>query len=71
MFSYDVYTSATVATARAAPMVYAEGRDSAGNLITRAINTATDLLSYSSAAPQSPGTIPTASLNYSASFQGG
>ncbi|OQP44537.1 hypothetical protein A4H97_09190 [Niastella yeongjuensis] len=70
LFSYDVYTGATVATARAAPMVYAEGRDSAGNLITRFINTPNDLLSYSSARSTNHRMYTEASLNYSANFGG-
>jgi TonB-linked SusC/RagA family outer membrane protein len=70
LFSFDVYTDATVGTQRAAPMFYAEGRDAAGNLITRQLNTSTDILSYSSARSTNHRMYSEASLNYSASFGG-
>ena len=70
LFSFDVYTDATVATQRAAPMFYAEGRDAAGNLITRQLNTATDILSYSSDRSTNHRMYSEASLNYSANFGG-
>jgi TonB-linked SusC/RagA family outer membrane protein len=70
LFSFDVYTDATVGTQRAAPMFYAEGRDGAGNLITRQLNTSTDILSYSSARSTNHRMYSEASLNYSANFGG-
>ncbi|AEV99135.1 TonB-dependent receptor plug [Niastella koreensis GR20-10] len=68
LFSFDVYTDATVATQRAARMYFAEGRDSAGNLITRQLNTSNDVLSYSSDRSTNHRMYSEASLNYSGSF---
>jgi TonB-linked SusC/RagA family outer membrane protein len=70
LFSFDVYTEATVATQRAARMYYAEGRDTTGKLLTRQLNTSNDVLSYSSARSTNHRMYSEASLNYSASFAG-
>ncbi len=68
LFSFDVYTDATVATTRAARMYYAEGRDANGELITRQLNTSNDLLSYASARSTNRRMYSEASLNYQANF---
>ena len=68
LFSFDVYTDATVATQRAARMYYAEGRDTAGNLITRQLNTSNDILSFASARSTNHRMYSEASLNYQGNF---
>jgi TonB-linked SusC/RagA family outer membrane protein len=68
VFSFDVYTGTTVATQRAARMYYAEGRDAAGNLITRQLNTSNDILSYASDRSTNRRMYSEASLNYQANF---
>lgn len=68
LFSFDVYTDATVATTRAARMYYAEGRDANGELITRQLNTSNDLLSFTSARSTNRRMYSEAALNYQANF---
>jgi TonB-linked SusC/RagA family outer membrane protein len=68
VFSFDVYTSTTVATQRAARMYYAEGRDTTGELITRQLNTSNDILSYASDRTTNRRMYSEASLNYQANF---
>jgi TonB-linked SusC/RagA family outer membrane protein len=68
LFSFDVYTDALVATQRSSRTFYAEGRDAAGNLITRQINTSTDVLSFASARTTNRRMYSEASLNYQQTF---
>jgi TonB-linked SusC/RagA family outer membrane protein len=68
LFSFDVYTDATVATAHASRTYYAEGRDANGKLITRQVNTSNDILSFASARSTNRRMYTEASLNYQSTF---
>jgi TonB-linked SusC/RagA family outer membrane protein len=68
LFSFDVYTDATVQTQRGGPTTFAEGRDAAGKLITRVINNGADVLTFGSARTTNRRMYMESSLNYQRNF---
>ncbi len=68
LFSFDVYTDASVATVHASKTEYAEGRDADGKLITRQIGTNNDILSFTSARTTNRRMYLESSLNYQRTF---
>lgn len=68
LFSFDIYTDGTTATARNSAAEYATGRDADGNLITEVTRDANDALSFFSARSSTRRMYSEASLNYGRTF---